>query len=118
VVEHDVEVVIERELALLTRQVRRSEGELAALLAADFGEIGASGRLWTRAEMIDALTAAGAEEEPTVRYREMRGRSVGQDLVLLNYISEVDGRRARRSSLWRRCGRTWQIVHHQGTPVP
>jgi hypothetical protein len=37
-------------------------------------------------------------------------------LVMLKYTSEQHGRRANRTSLWRRteAGR-WQVFHHQGT---
>lgn len=114
----DVQAVIERELALLTSGVRRSADQLEDLLAPDFCEIGASGRLWTRAEVIRALVAATTSNQPVMECREMSGRSVGSDLVLLSYVSEVERRRAHRSSLWQRHGATWQILHHQGTPVP
>jgi hypothetical protein len=40
--------VIERELALLTPEVRGSADQLEELLDPDFAEIGKSGRLWTR----------------------------------------------------------------------
>jgi hypothetical protein len=38
---------------------------------------------------------------------------------MLKYTSEFQGRRAHRTSLWRRtpAGR-WQIFHHQGTLAP
>ena len=53
----DVAVVIEREVALLTPEVRGSAEQLEELLDPDFGEIGKSGRLWTRGEMVAALIA-------------------------------------------------------------
>jgi hypothetical protein len=35
---------------------------------------------------------------------------------MLKYVSEVQGRRANRTSLWRRTADGhWQIFHHQGT---
>ena len=51
-VDDEVAAVIERELALLTPEVRGSADQLEELLDPDFGEIGKSGRLWTRDEMI------------------------------------------------------------------
>jgi hypothetical protein len=54
-IEDEVAVFIERELALLTPDVRGSADQLEELLDPDFGEIGRSGRLWTRGEMIAAL---------------------------------------------------------------
>lgn len=112
----DVEAVIERELALLTPQVRGSAARLDDLLAPDFVEIGASGRRWTRDELIAVMVAETTADRPVPEYSEMSGRIIGPGLVLLTYVSEVEGRRARRSSLWRRSAEGWQVLHHQGTP--
>ncbi len=57
VVEDEVAVVMERELALLTPEARGSAEQLEELLDPDFGEIGKSGRLGARGEMIAALVA-------------------------------------------------------------
>jgi hypothetical protein len=114
----DVSLVIENELALLTPGVRSSEDTLRKLLAPDFTEIGASGRLWTREEMISGLIADASAHEVIIDHSEVTGRVVGDDLVLLSYVTSSVGRRARRSSLWRRREGTWELVHHQGTPMP
>jgi len=47
----------------------------------------------------------------------MAGAVVGPELVLLTYVSHWRGRRARRSSLWRRSAGSWRLLHHQGTPL-
>jgi hypothetical protein len=49
---------------------------------------------------------------------EVNGRAVGTDLVLVTYLSDPAGRAARRSSLWRRAGGSWRLLHHQGTLLP
>lgn len=54
-----------------------------------------------------------------IDYGEMGGRFIDVDVLLLTYVTEVDGRWARRGSLWRRQeARGWQLVRYQGTPVP
>ena len=54
-----------------------------------------------------------------MKHKDMAGRLIGDDLVLLTYLTEVEGLKARRSSLWHRRGTdNWVLVHHQGTPVP
>ena len=118
VVDDEVAVVIERELALLTSEVRGSADQLEELLDPDFGEIGKSGRLWTRGEMIAALVADTDPEQHIINFSDMSGRTVGPGFVLLTYVTEVEGRRARRSSLWRQSMRGWRVLHHQGTPIP
>lgn len=117
VVDDEVAVVMERELALLTPEVRGSADQLEDLLDPDFAEIGKSGRLWTRAELIAALVAAADPEKHTVVISEMSGRSVGSGFVLLTYVTQVEGQRARRSSLWRQSMKGWRVLHHQGTPI-
>ena len=117
-VDDEVAVVIERELALLTPEVRGSADQLEELLDPDFGEIGKSGRLWTRGEMIAALVADTDPEQHTINFSDMSGRTVGPGFVLLTYVTEVEGRRARRSSLWRQSMKGWRVLHHQGTPIP
>jgi len=117
-IEDDVAVVIERELVLLTPQVRRSADELEELLDLDFEEIGKSGRLWTRGELIAALVTDTDPEKHSINFSDMSGRTVGPGFVLLTYVTEVEGRRARRSSLWRQSMNGWRVLHHQGTPIP
>jgi len=118
VVEDEVEVVMERELALLTPEVRGSADQFEELLDPDFAEIGKSGRLWTRGEMVAALVADTDPEQHSINVSEMSGRTVGPGFVLLTYVTEVEGRRARRSSLWRESVKGWRVLHHQGTPTP
>ena len=117
-IEDEVAVVIERELALLTPEVRGVADQLEELLDPDFEEIGKSGRLWTRSEMIAALVADTATEQHSISFSDMNGRMVGRGFVLLTYVTEVEGRRARRSSLWRQSTKEWRVLHHQGTPIP
>jgi hypothetical protein len=80
-IEDEVAVVIERELALLTPEVRGFADQLEELLDPDFEEIGKSGRLWTRSEMIAALVADAATEQHSISFSDMSGRMVGPGFV-------------------------------------
>ena len=73
------------------------------------GELGYEGT----AALVAAATRPG--DEP-IRVENMRGWLLADGLVMLKYTSEHRGRRANRTSLWRRTadGR-WQMFHHQGT---
>jgi hypothetical protein len=108
--------VIARERESLRPEVRASAAALDRLLDPGFREIGASGRLWTRAAVIEAVPAW--EQTAPILDEDMEGRCLGGGLVLLTYVSDHDGRRARRSSLWRRSGGSWRMVFHQGTLLP
>jgi hypothetical protein len=116
--EDEVAVVTKREAALLTPEVRGSLDLLEELLDPDFREIGASGRLWTRDEVIAALLADSDTAQRVVNVSDMSGREVGPGLVLLTYVTQVGAGRARRSSLWRHSMKGWRVIHHQGTPIP
>lgn len=113
----EVQVVIGREVQLLSSDVRRSPHLLDELLDPDFREVGASGRLWSRAEMIRELPSDAADEDDAITVTDMHGVRLSGEIVLVTYISERCGRRARRSSLWRRSDRTWRVLYHQGTIV-
>ncbi|WP_407343606.1 DUF4440 domain-containing protein [Pengzhenrongella phosphoraccumulans] len=115
-VDDELAVVKQRELALLTPAVRGSAVRLEELLDPDYSETGQSGRLWTRAEVIAALVAQG-DPERTVELSDLSGTVLGPGFVLLTYITQVEGRRVRRSSLWRQSVNGWRVVHHQGTPI-
>ena len=109
--------VIARERALLTREVRSSAAALDELLDPEFTETGASGRRWTRAEILVNLPA-GPPGRDRIADHAMAGRRLAADVVMLTFETEHQGRRARRVSLWRRSSDRWRLLYHQGTLVP
>ena len=115
---HDdsLDEVVELELALLHPDVRRDRPWVEDLLDEDFREIGASGCLWSRQETVDGL--AGEQDDGPVAVADLEALQLADGLVLVTYVSDRAGRRARRSSVWRRSGGRWRLVHHQGTPAP
>jgi hypothetical protein len=116
--EHDpaVEAAIEGELALLDPDVRRFPEQVGALLHPEFHEFGASGRHWSRAAVIAALAETTDLESPPVVTSQVIGVRLAPDLVHLTFDTEYDGRRAHRSSLWRRTEDGWLLYFHQATP--
>lgn len=104
---------------LLSPAVRGSFARAEALLAADCLEIGSSGCVYDRDEILAALAAAG---EVRIEIRDFEARMVSADIALASYRSVKCGpgggeTHALRSSLWRRKGEEWELVFHQGTPV-
>jgi hypothetical protein len=116
----DIEQVVTSELALLSPQVRRSRAQVDELLDPEFREIGASVRMRTRPEMTSALPAEVSDNDEPVTATDLQAAVVGPGLILVTYMSDRRGRRARRSSLWRRSGRAWRLLHHHGrcSPTP
>jgi hypothetical protein len=101
---------------------RKSPQAVTALLADDFREFGASGRIYTRPEIIAAL----ADEPPCrisltnfecrflppgtalVTYRSTRIQPAGTTKIAIHSL---------RSSLWVLRERNWQMLFHQGTRI-
>lgn len=111
-----VEAAIEAELRLLAPEVRSSPELLGELLHPEFTEFGASGTHWDRASIITALTESTVRTGRPIMTSRMRGVELADDVVHLTFDTESNGRRAHRSSLWRRCEGEWLLWFHQGTP--
>jgi hypothetical protein len=94
---------------------------MRALLAEEFVEIGSSGRVFDREEVIASATGARAFQS---RLDEFGVRSLAPGVALTTYRlsawpeSESHARVTLRSSVWvHRSGR-WVLVFHQGTLAP
>lgn len=115
----------EIEERLLDPSVRRSRDQLSQLLADEFVEIGCSGRIHDKEGTIQALAGeqfVGAL--PIADITDYVVRSLGPDAVLLTYRlvarSALHGQATSswRCSIWRLIDHRWQVIFHQGTPIP
>jgi hypothetical protein len=111
-----VELVLAAERDLLRPAVRSSAAELNRLLDADFSEIGASGRVWTRADVIASLLDEPGAGDLVVS--DMAARHVTEDVILVTDTTRSPALTAHRASWWRRDGAAWRCYFHQGTPTP
>ncbi|WP_405217219.1 RNase H family protein [Agrococcus sp. Ld7] len=102
--------VVRLERSLLTDEVRSDSASVAALLHPDWEEIGASGRHWSR----DELLAEIAPLPEPVELELLAAHELAADTILLVWRS-VGDRPALRSSLWQRSGSRWRQRFHQGT---
>jgi hypothetical protein len=91
-----------------------------------FWEIGASGRRYSREEVIAAVVkryenpqyrGIHTPPENTWQTKDFHCRSAGDDHYLLTYTLIQPDRVTRRSTLWRQSPDGWQILYHQGTIV-
>jgi hypothetical protein len=98
--------------------LRRDSGEAAALLADEFYEFGASGRVWMREEILTPTERVG----PIVGLEDFAARMLAPGLAQATFRSlrvAPDGKpfTALRRSPWiYRDGRR-QMIFHQGTKV-
>jgi hypothetical protein len=107
---------MEQQLAQVGRPVTAEDA--GAMIADDFVEFGASGRTWTKQEILGAL----ASWKPIERnLDDFTVRELDNSLCLVTYkATGAPGHprtRSLRSSIWRKRGETWQLVFHQGTPI-
>ncbi len=101
----------------LDPRCRADAARFERLLATDFHEFGSSGGdIGYEGTAARIAAATNADDQP-VEVENMRGWLLADGLVMLKYTAENQGKRANRTSLWRRTANgRWQIFHHQGTP--
>jgi ribonuclease HI len=117
-VNDDIEQLRALEETLWRPETRQSPEWMDAVLAADFVEIGASGRVHDRAAVV-APTAGSLDVE--LPLPGFSARMLSADVALVTYESvqqTAEGeRRARRVSVWVRSDGSWRLAFHQGTLV-
>jgi glyoxylase I family protein len=107
------------EQALLQPEIRRSAARLDDLLADGFREIGSSGRVFTKADILAALPAEAGEAVFVMSDFEIVQLSADVVLAIYAVSKTADGQTTRslRSSIWTRRGGGWRMLFHQGTNV-
>lgn len=109
------------EEALLDPAVRRDGSRVAAFLAHDFLEFGASGRVWSREEILEQLAN---EDYQRPAMEDFKCQWIGEGVALVTYRTvRVDPQAGRsavvlRSSIWTEISGQWRVRFHQGTKVP
>lgn len=103
---------------LLQAAFRKTPEKIAALLADEFIEIGKTGQIYNKQQVIESL----AIEAPiTQSLMDFRVLALAPDVVLVTYkisqqkLSETNSIYSLRSSIWKLMDNRWQLVFHQGT---
>ncbi|MGW7045526.1 nuclear transport factor 2 family protein [Streptomyces avermitilis] len=115
--ERAVRAAVDAEMRLLDPEVRASPARVLELLDPEFTEFGASGRRWDVKSILAVTSGGTVSSESPVQVSEMSGVVLAPGVVHLTYFTDNQGRRARRSSLWRLTGTGWRMYFHQATPV-
>lgn len=112
------------EESLLQPAVRSSAAAVSRLIADEFEEFGSSGRVYDKAQTVAALTEEQKQGPGVVPVASgFRTSLLADGVALVTYRTErrpPSGpvTRSRRSSIWKQIDGRWQMVFHQGTPVP
>lgn len=107
------DLIKQLELELSDPSTRKDNKRVAELIADDFQEVGSSGRLFSKSEIMQEL----AEEEGVeFSVQGFRFVALSEKCVLVRYETVMQEKHAHRSSIWVLRNNAWQIIHHQGTP--
>jgi len=99
-------------------QADTTRGELQAMIADGFFEIGASGRRYDRRHALEVLRQRRGDPEPGAwRASEAACRPLGPSTWLLTYTLDQGGRLTRRATIWQHTALGWSALYHQGTRV-
>lgn len=114
---HDRAELERLEASLWRAETRFDPAWMEQVLAEDFLEIGRSGRVYPRAEIL-GLPRAPLHARLPLPDLTIRRLAPNVAQVLYTSVVETDAGPAygRRSSLWIRRGRRWVLCFHQGTP--
>jgi hypothetical protein len=85
----------------------------------DYWEVGASGRRYSRAFILDWLERMPPvdAEEAGWRCRDWRLLELGPQTFLVTYTLHQGERVTRRSTVWLKVEGDWKILYHQGTII-
>jgi hypothetical protein len=111
--------LMQREPVFHRLELGSTRADLEHMTAADFCEVGASGRRYDRAYVLDILEKRiGHAADDVWECSDFHCLELASDTYLVTYtLLQQKQRITRRSSIWRRAGQVWKIVYHQGTVV-
>jgi len=94
-----------------------TRADFEAMTADDFWEVGASGRRYHRALVLDELEKRYAGPHSDVwETLDFRCQELASGVYLLTYtLVQENVRRTRRATIWQLIGGNWKVVYHQGT---
>jgi hypothetical protein len=113
--------LVDRERALLDPAVRRNPGLVSELLAEGFLEIGSSGQVWSREQILELLAT---EDYRQPAMEDFKCALIAEKVALVTYRTiRTDSESGHtsavlRSSLWIQELGIWRVRFHQGTKIP
>ena len=116
-----IDIVLDLEERILLPEIRSSPEALSDLLADDFTEFGSSGRRYAKEDILKALAV---ESDLRFELSDFALRTLAPGVAMATYQvqqSTTSGgpiSRSLRSSIWVLRDGRWQMLFHQGTPMP
>jgi hypothetical protein len=102
-----------------TAEFGRTAEDFDRRMAADYWEVGASGRRYSREFILQYLTENSPVSVASAGWTcsDLGLRRLGAANYLLTYTLRQEERVTRRATVWQQVGGGWQILFHQGTVV-
>lgn len=97
------------EMLLLDPSVRNSTTKLADLLCDEFVEIGQSGTIYNKPDIINAL---GQDPHFEAVFSDFDVQALSENLILAKYTS-INVTTVQRYSLWEKRGAAWRMLYHE-----
>jgi hypothetical protein len=108
--------LLELEQRLLSQATRCDAEEISCLIADDFFEFGASGGIWTKADVVQQLPDDSFIQRSISEWAVKR---LSEHTALVTYLCQANSSaNSLRSSIWRMKDEQWQMIFHQGTYLP
>ena|SRR5271154_3810311 len=110
--------LIAREPIFHKPELGTSRDDYLAQTAEDYWEVGASGRVYDRDDVVWSLMKRDkvmGEEHWVIS--DVKLRQLAANTYALTYQLDQAGRLTRRLTLWRRDPDGWRVLYHQGTIV-
>ena len=98
----------------------RTKEDILAQICDDFSEVGASGNVYTKQDVIDTLLIRYNDPgyQDIWETKDFELKEIAKNNYLLTYILIQDKTRiTRRSTIWQKIGDDFKILYHQGTIV-
>jgi hypothetical protein len=98
----------------------RTQQDIEAQLCEEFWEVGASGTVYTKQDVIKTLLERYKDpnHQDIWETSDFELTPIALDHYLLTYVLVQNKTRStRRSTIWRKIGWEWKILYHQGTVI-
>ncbi|MBA2650765.1 MAG: DUF4440 domain-containing protein [Tatlockia sp.] len=98
----------------------KTEEDIIAQMCDEFWEVGASGSIYTKQDVIETLIDRYNDPNYQDIYEASNFKitQIAPDNFLLTYMLVQNKiRYTRRSTIWRKVSGQWKILYHQGTVI-
>ena len=100
-------------------QFGRRKEDILNMMCDNFWEVGASGNVYTRDDVVETLLQryANPHYQDIWRTEDFKCAYISDNHYLITYVLFQENRMKRRTTLWRFEDKCWKILYHQGTVV-